>query len=1285
MRLLTLISTMVLVADLAVGQTEGYNVPKIEDLVKIPPSPEAQAFAKYGNVPMNLNTGTASVGVPIHTIQGDEMEIPISLTYDASGIKVEQIATWAGLGWNLTLGGMITRQVRGAPDDYLTATPSYTTYYGSSAVNDYNFVNGFNAVENQNYPPGALSRYFNFMTSSLAQDRGTRVEIQPDVFSLSAIGLSGTIFVNYQTNSAYSMEHPELKITPFFQAATDDNKVITNWMIVDGAGNTYYFDTPEVTSVEENNSYDGAKVYNSAWALTKIVTKTRKDTFEFGVGAASWSQPKLAGRSAYRVDLVSNNTNCGSDQMPFPGDPTYTITQLETSGITHNGKGIISIATKSRSDLSGKSAIDYIRINDLEGNQIRKIKLIHSYFGDPINGENGHRLKLDKVEIYGSSDAETPEVYTFTYNGPELPNRESFSQDFWGYYNGKPNGTLIPYNYTFDKANWINHFWKGANRNTDLAFAVAGSLASVQYPTGGSTTLTYDLHGTSQVAFVEQEYQQFGFFGLTGGTQASNTYNYCDDMIPTPPFPKGTSGTFTIPQTGYYDIKMIWGTEGNFVPGMEYAAIYQIPPEDCDGSGNCVLKNFCELFQPGGTIPEWTFYGSLGGTNSSTTEKWLTAGTYGYLALNSDIHVNFNVEVWGAPAFDRHTAGGLRVVKTEDRDEYGALASAKYYYYGDLSLLPDSLLNPAYLELNHGQNGELGDPVNFEETKFADKPDLMQPTAPIVRCYTTTRMSANKVQSDVHVAYPVVSTIEFNSLGQSNGFEVSEFAPSSGTIQTDIYSHGGVLTGKLLKKRIYDRGRVLKKKEESFYTQRSIDVGVVNGFSCRISSSVNTNLDMYVKSPLLNPSNQFYAYEETTLSFNGGAEGNSFSETHCAKTGELLYFFSYEHCDGSMICKDQVFQSAAIFAAQNDGNSPADDETFEKYVVSVPTYNIILCSFLGGVVEKIPYSFPRRWASLDKTVTTTYDGGEHVATVDYYYDNLNHYQVTRIETTGSNGIPRKIEKSYAHDLQIAEPANPIWSTLVTQNRIMEPFQIKGTYASGSPDFMQKTVLKPITVASATVYVPDKVQISSGASALEDRVFYHQYDANGNILEVSRSSDARVSYLWGYENTLPVANVKNASSNEIFFTSFEYGPDLGNSTLGDSHCGTRSSLTGINKTLTGLTTTKSYLLSYWKKVSGVWTYYSVTVSSGITSYLINLSGQIDDVRFHPIDAQMTTYTHKPQVGLTSTSDVNNQPTYYEYDTQGRLYTVRDFQGNILRQYKYHFRSGAIPASQQGTQP
>ncbi len=89
----------------------------------IPPSPEAAALGKYGDIPVSYYTGMANVSIPIYTIPLGELSVPINLNYSTNGIKVEEEASWAGLGWALQTGGVITRSVRDI-DDFLNH-PNY--------------------------------------------------------------------------------------------------------------------------------------------------------------------------------------------------------------------------------------------------------------------------------------------------------------------------------------------------------------------------------------------------------------------------------------------------------------------------------------------------------------------------------------------------------------------------------------------------------------------------------------------------------------------------------------------------------------------------------------------------------------------------------------------------------------------------------------------------------------------------------------------------------------------------------------------------------------------------------------------------------------------------------------------------------------------------------------------------------------------------------------------------------------------------------------------------------
>ena len=87
------------------------------DGVNLPASPQAWAMNRYGNESIDLYTGTVGVSLPVYTYSDDDFTIPVSINYSSDGYRPNIQSGPLGLGWNLSLGGAITREVRGIPDD----------------------------------------------------------------------------------------------------------------------------------------------------------------------------------------------------------------------------------------------------------------------------------------------------------------------------------------------------------------------------------------------------------------------------------------------------------------------------------------------------------------------------------------------------------------------------------------------------------------------------------------------------------------------------------------------------------------------------------------------------------------------------------------------------------------------------------------------------------------------------------------------------------------------------------------------------------------------------------------------------------------------------------------------------------------------------------------------------------------------------------------------------------------------------------------------------------------
>ena len=204
-----------------------------------------------------------------------------------------------------------------------------------------------------------------------------------------------------------------------------------------------------------------------------------------------------------------------------------------------------------------------------------------------------------------------------------------------------------------------------------------------------------------------------------------------------------------------------------------------------------------------------------------------------------------------------------------------------------------------------------------------------------------------------------------------------------------------------------------------------------------------------------------------------------------------------------------------------------------------------------------------------------------------------------------------------------------------------------------------------------LFVPKSVDFKTGTNPWETRIFYSSYDQSGNLISAKKDKDIPISYIYNAYNQ-PIAEVANADTNTFYFNDFENSD--GNSNLDDCKTGRKSRTGGFSKALTGLQS-GTYILSWWSKSSGVWTFNSTNVAiSG--SYTISLTGQVDDVRFYINNSTMKTYTYDPLIGITSMTDQNNITTYYEYDSFSRLKYIKDQNKNILKAYDYHYKSKAI---------
>lgn len=341
--------------------------------------------------------------------------------------------------------------------------------------------------------------------------------------------------------------------------------------------------------------------------------------------------------------------------------------------------------------------------------------------------------------------------------------------------------------------------------------------------------------------------------------------------------------------------------------------------------------------------------------------------------------------------------------------------------------------------------------------------------------------------------------------------------------------------------------------------------------------------------------------------------------------------------------------------------------TFAIKVALLPCYDST-CEYLLPFYTE--YYLRTAYYLLDKT-TEIKDGITKEITYTYTSD-LKHPNPKTITETNSNGEVVRKEFVYPSDAGSGAPIIMWNNTDPGYRHMTSPVISQSTFVNN--------VIKQRQVNNYQVLFSNKVLLTSvddypTGTAEFNRTNY-TYDTHGNLVEIKKGSGPSSSFLWGYNNMFPVAKADNASNNEFFFTSFE--EETTGITTSDFRSGTKSKTGGYTKSLTGLTTGKTYILSYWQKPSATWVYNSteVVLTSPTTSYTISLSGQVDDVRFYPKDALINTYTYQPNIGITSQSNHFDDASFMEYDEFGRLINIKDSNKDILKSYTYNYKKSIL---------
>ncbi len=490
-----------------------------------PLSPQAWSFMHYGSDTPNLYTGTVNMSIPLYTYKDADFEIPIFATYASNGYNPNEPQGTMGLGWMLNVGGIITREIRGAVDDF-EGHPGIQTflvppeisgnhYYGYYFRHKLNIPNSLqNAFDREKEYVGPWNPYFDIVNSKF-------YETESDIYSFNFLGHSGKfVLAPEQKIIVYGSNHPsgEYDIQLFTETLAYESTAvggveytvrIYKICITTGDGYKYTFinrcDPDQIGNLTDE-MYFGSTTHERylTWYLSRIDSPSgRTVTFRYTEKNYMRFQPCIQkyGYSDSSDQIAKYDCNhyvyeyCNPIYNGNVNAPTYSDyqiysieTDIGTIMFSHRAKPQQEFCDGSKSYryqmLFTTDLLDKMTVKDKNNNVIDQHTFKYKY-------TQGNSIPL--LDSLTFLDGRT---YAMSYYHEDkiFPYYGVTYTDYGGYFSGYPNDP----NYNIYRIREIQ-------QKTSYTGTMYGMLKKIIYPTGGSSEFEYEQNAYSQIIVRRDE------------------------------------------------------------------------------------------------------------------------------------------------------------------------------------------------------------------------------------------------------------------------------------------------------------------------------------------------------------------------------------------------------------------------------------------------------------------------------------------------------------------------------------------------------------------------------------------------------------------------------------------------------------------------------------------------------------------------------------------------------------------------------------------------------------
>lgn len=367
-----------------------------------------KVIAQDGDV--NLFTGTPSVGVPIWNVTSEGLSHPISLVYQGGGVKVDAVAAKAGIGWQLNAGGMISRELRGLPDelsiDGSNPRKGWLHNTNHSLIGNLSFQsdNNFSDCSDEGADWNTLDQ--------LNLYDGTMMDTEPDIFHVNTAGLNFS-FVHDNNGDIKTIPYADVLIEPVQISnqfisfkITDSNGIMYNFTTAIEAGAK----TASLAQQDPNlfsrdvELYQDSIDYNVIWQITSI-TSPAGGEIHFAYHDNNRYEERFE-RGGYYFTSIPAESKDTTEYYTFKNGDEYTKRQ-------HNATHVVNARPRDLKSIYSKEvsvefidALTHLPVQIVPKDEAGYYKDIMVLTPRPI---------LNKIKVTGSTGLEIDREFIFQY------------------------------------------------------------------------------------------------------------------------------------------------------------------------------------------------------------------------------------------------------------------------------------------------------------------------------------------------------------------------------------------------------------------------------------------------------------------------------------------------------------------------------------------------------------------------------------------------------------------------------------------------------------------------------------------------------------------------------------------------------------------------------------------------------------------------------------------------------------------------------------------------------